>query len=158
MIYPSEWVANTHEVNVALISGAFASGAKIGFYLSLIIIAVGFLYWCWEVVDDNEKLSSIFKFAGIGIAGGVGITFLTGLFWWAMYFIVNTYSHTFYLIPWEVYTGVFTFLTIIVVARYARRTHKVIHTHVTDDKAHTPDAKPFKHKLVNPSDDFFRDM
>jgi hypothetical protein len=85
-------------------------------------------HW-WSYVNDGKPETPLWTF--MLTSAGAGIVIIS------VCVVINILHLLYHAIPWELSLSVLTFLIVTWVARYLRRTHKVIHKHVTTPDAHT---------------------
>lgn len=101
------------------------------FLLTEAVIMLGFVAsYLWYWVDDNKINGEDFFWY---IVGSAICTATVGLgSYAAAHVLLTLYVH----LPWYALLGIVTFIILMFVARYARRTHKLLHKHTKDKAAH----------------------
>lgn len=109
------------------------------------IIYVGF--WLWDFIDDRKVSYRELFLTPIGIF--VGIMFSNLILTVVVFSLLNAFAHTFYQIPLIWYAWLSGIIFTVLLARYLRRTHKVVHGHIKDKNAHTDSQDKKVEKLSN---------
>lgn len=151
-------VSNSKEANRNIYESWVGSTIDIAWWIGIVFGCCYILSWLWDFIDDKKADFHKLFLAPLGILFVMLVADL--IIVTAIYALVWFFAHTLYQIPliWFAWLGGIVFT--ILLARYVRRTHKVIHRHVKDPNAHTDKANKDVEKLSNSlnKDPYFYNM